>query len=65
MADQLFTIAQRGIAAGHLHIGIVAIVLEDQIDAPEQFLERNILHRFGVLRQITGCTVEIAALGDL
>lgn len=63
--DQLLTVAKRGLAAGHLHVGMRAIVVEVQIDAPEQFLERNILHRLGMLRQVAGGAVEIAALGDL
>jgi hypothetical protein len=42
-----------------------AIVIEDQIDAPEQFLERNVLHRLGMLRQVAGRAVEIATLRDL
>src|SRR5262249_21956732 len=40
------------------------IVIEDQIDAPEQFLKRNVFYRLGMLRQVAGSAVEIAALRD-
>ncbi len=38
--DQLTSLAQRGIAARHLHVGVRAIVVEDHVDASEYFLQR-------------------------
>jgi len=63
--NQLVPLAQRRVAAGYLHIGVWSVVIEHQIDAPEQFLERNVLHRLGVLGQVARRAIEIAALRDL
>ena len=60
--QQLVAIAKCRIATGDLNIGVLSVMAENEIDAAEDFLERHILDRLGVFREITKRAVEIATL---
>jgi hypothetical protein len=63
--DQFLPVAQRRVAARNLHIGVRPVMRPDHVDALEHRLDRDVLHRLRVVREIAERAVQVAALRDL